>query len=566
MSGQAAQSQGASAPAVGELIAKKYRVEGVVGRGGMGVVVSARHVQLGQTVAIKLLTLPPDEDRREEAIARFLHEAQAAARLQSDHVVRIYDVGQLDDGLPFMVMELLSGKDLGTLLDERGALPEPEAVDYVLQACAGISEAHQNGIVHRDLKPSNLFVTQRSDGLPLLKVLDFGISKQVSDPGSGQAVPTFTNTRTLMGSPNYMSPEQIRDARRVDGRADIWAMGIILQELVTDAPVFHGESFPGVCAAIVADPPMPVRTMRPDVSTALEAIIARCLEKDVKRRFQTIADLVLALSPLGSRSVSGGTSQPLVYSSHPRLAKATRAPVDEAQHHDPTVAMPSGPEPTVTPAPAPAPARSGTLESARLNTLGSTHDAVSAPDSRIEIVQAPLATPKRRSRTLRWALPVGISALLLGGLLWLQGRESSLPTVASADQLSPSAPTKVAAPPFTFSIDSEPTGASVSEGSVKLGVTPFSLVLSVPEHGGPRVFVLEKDGFEPYVVRQGSAKGEVRVVAALTRTPEAKPALEPSATPAPPAPPPRLLKPPPPAPRKPPATPAKPPSDIRLER
>src|SRR5688572_9829029 len=280
MSGSTAESRRPGVPAVGEVIAQKYRVESIVGAGGMGVVVSARHLQLGQVVAIKLLTLPPDEDRRDEAIARFLHEAQAAAKLQSDHVVRIYDVGQLDSGLPFMVMELLGGTDLGTLLDQGGALPEAQAVDFVLQACAGVSEAHRMGIVHRDLKPSNLFVTTRSDGLPLLKVLDFGISKQLTDPASGEAVPTFTNTRTLMGSPNYMSPEQIRDARRVDGRTDVWALGIILQELVTDAPVFRGESFPGICAAIVADPPMPVRSLRPDVTPALEQVIERCLQKD----------------------------------------------------------------------------------------------------------------------------------------------------------------------------------------------------------------------------------------------------------------------------------------------
>ena len=269
----------------------------------MGVVVAARHVQLGQTVAIKLLTLPPDEDRRDEAISRFLNEAQAAARLQTDHVVRIYDVGLLDSGLPFMVMELLAGSDLGSVLEARGALPEAEAVDYVLQACAGIAEAHQMGIVHRDLKPANLFVTRRSDGLPLLKVLDFGISKQLSDPSSGEAIPTFTNARTLMGSPNYMSPEQIRDARRVDARADVWAMGIILQELITDAPVFQADSFPGVCAAIIADPPMPVRSLRPDVSEKLESIIARCLQKDVKARYQSISELAAELSPLGARSV-----------------------------------------------------------------------------------------------------------------------------------------------------------------------------------------------------------------------------------------------------------------------
>ncbi len=142
-------------------------------------------------------------------------------------------------------------------------------------------------------------------------MLDFGISKQLSDPGSGEAMPTFTNTRTLMGSPNYMSPEQVRDARRVDGRADIWALGIILQEMITDAPVFRGESFPGVCAAIVADPPMPVRTMRPDVSDRLEAIINRCLEKDVQRRYQSVAELAAELSPLGQRAATSGSGHRL---------------------------------------------------------------------------------------------------------------------------------------------------------------------------------------------------------------------------------------------------------------
>ena len=528
MSGPAAQSLGAGTPALGQVIAQKYRVESLVGRGGMGVVVAARHVQLGQVVAIKLLTLPPDEERRDEATARFLHEAQAAARLHSDHVVRIYDVGQLDDGLPFMVMELLSGSDLGSLLDERGPLPEAEAVDYVLQACAGVSEAHQLGIVHRDLKPSNLFVTQRSDGLPLLKVLDFGISKQLSD-ASGEPAAMLTNTRTLIGSPNYMSPEQIRDARRVDARADIWALGIILQELITDAPVFQGESFPGVCAAIVADPPMPVRTMRPDVSERLEAIIGRCLEKDVQKRYQSVAELAAALSPLGSRATASGSGpQALVYSSHPRLipAKVTTGGSEPVSNLDgPTVAMPSGPHGTSV---------DGTLESARLNTAkgSGTHSAVSSPDSRIEVIHTPRA-PQAPSRSAsRWLLPLGVAVLLVGGALWLQSRSAVLTPVTSADAQAPSAPTPVPPTPFTLNIDSEPPGASVSEGSVRLGSTPFSLAVSLPDGSSPRVFVVEKDGYQPSVVRQGSARGEVRVVAVLQqqRAPEA---AAPSSVPAP---------------------------------
>lgn len=569
MTGPAAQSLGAGTPAVGDIIAQKYRVEGMVGRGGMGVVVSARHVQLGQAVAIKFLILPPDEDRRDEAIGRFLQEAQAAARLQSDHVVRIHDVGQLDNGSPFMIMELLSGSDLGTILDERGPLPEAEAVDYVLQACAGVSEAHQRGIVHRDLKPANLFITRRSDGLPLLKVLDFGISKQLTDPNSGEAAPTFTNTRTLMGSPNYMSPEQIRDARRVDARADIWALGIILQELVTDAPVFHGESFPGVCAAIVADPPMPVRTMRPDVSEKLEAIINRCLQKDVKQRYQNISELATDLSPLGSRATGSTTGpQALIYSSHPRLIVnkvVTGGSVQELNLDGPTVAMPTGPSDTPSP-------HDRTLESARLGAVGGgTHAAVSSPDSRIEIVHTPRA-PQLPNRSLsRWLLPAGLVGLLVGGAWWLQSRSQVPASVASGEGQAPSAPIAVAPAPFTLSIDSEPPGASVSEGSVRLGSTPFSLSVSLPEGGSPRVFVVEKDGYQPYVVRQGSARGEVRVMAALSPRATDTPKVESAPSAAPPTASVEPLKPRAPAPAKRPATPAapaapKPPSDIRLER
>ncbi|HXK19617.1 MAG TPA: serine/threonine-protein kinase [Polyangiaceae bacterium] len=553
--------------AVGDVIAKKYRVEGIVGRGGMGVVVSARHLQLGQTVAIKLLTLPPDEDRRDEAIARFLNEAQAAAKLRGDHVVRIYDVGQLENGLPFMVMELLNGQDLGSVLEERGALPEAEAVDYVLQACAGVAEAHQMGIVHRDLKPSNLFVTRRSDGLPLLKVLDFGISKQLSDPSSGEAMPTFTNTRTLMGSPNYMSPEQVRDARRVDGRADIWALGIILQELITDAPVFRGESFPGVCAAIVADPPMPVRSMRPDVSDRLEAIINRCLEKDVQRRYQSVAQLAGDLSPLGQRaSGSGSGPQALVYSSHPRLTAAAAAarPVtggsaSQADALLQTVALPSSNEGS-KPDP--------TLESARLKGAPEgTGSALSAPDSRIEIVTNPRVPAAYRRSISRWLLPLGLVALLVGGTLWLRAQKDVQTPAQSADGAVPSAPLTRADTSFSLSLESDPPGASVSEGSVRLGTTPFSLTLSLPEGSSPRVFVLEKEGYQPYVVRQGAAHGQAHVVAVLSQKPEAAgvPSMAAPAAPVPPAAA-KPMKTHAPAPKKPAAPAPKPPSDIRLER
>jgi serine/threonine-protein kinase len=372
-----------------------------------------------------------------------------------------------------------------------------------------------------------------------------------------------------MGSPNYMSPEQIRDARKVDARADIWALGIILQELMTDAPVFRGESFPGVCAAIVADSPMPVRTMRPDISEKLEAIINRCLEKDARLRFQSVAELAAALSPLGSRATASGSGpQPLVYSSHSRVT-APKAPVtgpvsasaSAAPSDGPTLAMPS-----VQPASRPTPG--GTLESARLGTVGgNTHSALSAPDSRVEILQAPRA-PRAPSPSLRrWLLPVALLALVVGGVAWLQSRTPASSTIASGEAPA-SSPPNVPAAPFTLDLESQPPGASVSEGSARLGTTPFSLSLSLAEGASPRVFVLEKEGYEPYVVRQGSARGTVRVVAALS--PQA-PAPAPAATTPPAPPPPKAtvvpLKARHPAPKKSAAVPAaKPPSDIRLER
>jgi serine/threonine-protein kinase len=566
MSGHVAQSQRGGAPAVGDTIANKYRVESVVGQGGMGVVLSARHIQLGQIVAIKLLTLPPDEDRREESIGRFLNEAQAAARLQNDHVVRIYDVGQLDDGLPFMVMELLAGQDLSAMLDERHALPEAEAVDYVLQACAGIAEAHRMGIVHRDLKPSNLFVTRRSDGLPLIKVLDFGISKQLTDPTSGAAAPTFTNTRTLMGSPNYMSPEQVRDARRVDGRTDIWALGVILQELITDAPVFNGESFPGVCAAIVADPPMPVRTMRPDVSIELEAVIGRCLEKDPKARFQTIAELQAALAPLAAHiSRTGNVVQPGIYSSGTHVVLGRPSQDSVARSNDPTV---------LTPSEAPG-GPNRTLESARLVTAppvaarhSSTQNALASTDPRVEVVTAP-SPQARPQRLTRWLAPLVALSALSAGAFWFTSKPSRTPTAASGEAPTPLLPAGPVS--FTLSIDSEPPGAAVTEGSLRLGSTPFSLSMNLPENASPRVFVVEKEGYQPYVVRQGAARGEVRVMAALTQRVDppapAAPSASPAAAPKPPAAALRAPRPTRPLPaKKPPPTSAPPPSDIRLER
>jgi len=229
--------------APGTLLAGKYRVERVLGQGGMGVVVAAQHIHLEERVAIKLMLA--EAAFSAEAVARFVREARAAAQLESAHVAKVSDVGTLEDGRPYMVMEYLDGHDLANVLAANGPLPLQDAIDYLLQASEAIAEAHSIGIVHRDLKPANLFLTRRRDRTPQVKVLDFGISK-VSGSARSSSDNALTRTSTLMGTPLYMSPEQMTSVRDVDARSDIWALGIILFELLTGAPPFVGETLPQV--------------------------------------------------------------------------------------------------------------------------------------------------------------------------------------------------------------------------------------------------------------------------------------------------------------------------------
>ncbi|MCW5837652.1 MAG: serine/threonine protein kinase, partial [Labilithrix sp.] len=276
---------------VGDLLAGKYAVERVLGAGGMGVVVAARHTQLDQRFALKFLL--PTACEAPGAVARFLREGKAAARITSEHVARVVDTGVLDDGSPYLVMEYLEGADLGAVGAEKGPLPWAEAVEYVLQACEAIVEAHQLGIVHRDLKPANLFLTRRKDGSPLVKVLDFGISK-----AEGGSQTQLTSTSMLMGSPRYMSPEQMVSAKDVDARTDVWALGVILFELVAGRPVWHADTVQGLCALIATAPAPALRQHAPDAPAVLEEVVYRCLAKAPAQRIPSIADLAVALAPI----------------------------------------------------------------------------------------------------------------------------------------------------------------------------------------------------------------------------------------------------------------------------
>jgi serine/threonine protein kinase len=283
-------------PRAGQIIAAKYEIERVLGAGGMGVVVAARHLQLGQRVAIKFIRAEAAADRN--ALERFLREARAAVALTSQHVTKVLDVGTLETGAPYMVMEYLDGVDLGELLRRNGAMSVADATGAVLQASEAIGEAHSLGIVHRDLKPANLFVTKSVDGGPLIRVLDFGISK-MTGPDSTDGGQSLTASGLVMGSPGYMSPEQVRSAKEVDPRSDIWALGVILYELLSGVQPFRGTTMGETFARILTESPVPVRTLRADVPEGLATAISQCLQRDREQRIQSIGELASKLLPFG---------------------------------------------------------------------------------------------------------------------------------------------------------------------------------------------------------------------------------------------------------------------------
>ena len=532
-------------PAVGDVIAEKYRVEGILGVGGMGVVLGARHLQLGQSVAIKVLSV--GQEQRSDAVERFLREGRAAAALCSDHVIRIYDVGQLTTGLPYMVMERLRGEDLATLLVGSEPLGIAEAVDYVAQATMAIIEAHEVGVVHRDLKPANLFRTQRSDGSICIKVLDFGISKQLTDLETETMPGALTSTRQVMGSPAYMSPEQVRDAKNVDHRTDIWALGVTLYELLTKHAAFDAETLPAICAAIAADPPVPIRSRRADVPDSVVSIIGRCLEKNPSDRFPTARALLGALrGNLGGELAvnSREATSPLT----PKLAIAEPV-IQQVPELEPAWSE-SGPRSIDTPR---SQGADGTLVSGRSSPLISPEASVRRPNGPIQRMKA-----------------VALAVLVCGGAAtaWFVTRSSA--TGASSQIDDPNATSNQPQPPireqsatlqptatpieeprahgspertapsatsearvrFVLRIESKPSQALVTEGGNPLGVTPLLIEIdrAIVRHS-PRSFLVRKAGYVEVAIQQGDSSSDVRQFVTLSRAREsahdAKPAKPP---------------------------------------
>jgi len=457
---------------VGQTLAGKYRVEQVLGKGGMGLVLGARHIRLDEPVAIKILRASMmDVDGM---VVRFLKEARAASKIKSIHVVRVTDVDTLEDGVPYMVMEHLTGIDFSEMRKREGKLPITDSVGYVLEACEAIGEAHSLGIVHRDLKPSNLFLHQRKDGRPLVKVLDFGISK-LDGPGEQDT----TKEGQMMGSPKYMSPEQMMSMHHVDGRSDIWSLGAILYEFFTGRPPFLAESTPRICALVLNADPAPPSTLRPELPPELEQIVLRCLEKDADQRFASVAELVDALLPFAP----------------PHLVDSAGSTAMRRASLAGSVTLGGTPRPSVTPGP-----ESASRPVLAASTAGVLPSVTPTPWDAVTRIEGPTPRPHTPGRRRLAALLAGVA--LLGGLAAVYASQSAEPRgVASgspqppvtAEVVTPAAPP---APPVTLAASSSAVVAAVAPAVVVPGaLNPGDL----PEVGAPAPT-------KPHPVHEGVAK------------------------------------------------------------
>ncbi|WP_437807647.1 protein kinase domain-containing protein [Sorangium sp. So ce1078] len=313
----------------GEVIADRYRVERLLGIGGMGAVVAARHLSLGELVAIKFMRA--EHCGNAALLRRFQREARGMFRLKTEHVPRVYDLGALAPRpgnalpVPFIVMEHLSGNDLRSIVERRGRLPVDEAAEYVRQACVALTEAHALGMVHRDLKPANLFLTYRTDGTPLIKVLDFGVAKFTCARPEEDGL-EMTTARSVMGSRRYMAPEQMLTPKDVDLRADLWALGVVLYQLVSGALPFGAETLEQLVLVVSEQAPRPLRSACADLPEGFEEIVMGCLEKNRDRRPGSARELAAALAPFALRGPPDATLPTAVHRSQPTFTWPEEGP------------------------------------------------------------------------------------------------------------------------------------------------------------------------------------------------------------------------------------------------
>jgi len=511
--------------AVGQVLSGRFRIEHVIGVGSMGVVLAARHLELDERVAIKFIRA--DMQRVPGVLQRFAREAKAAVTIKSEHVAQVFDVGTSDDIGPYIVMEYLEGRDLGAVLELEGRLPIRRAVHYVMQACEALAVAHSSGITHRDIKPENLFLTQKGD-MELIKLLDFGISKAAltgrvfGDELSG------VEAQCLLGTPLYMSPEQIRSTAEIDHRTDVWSLGAVLYELVTARSAFVADSVRQVWTRILETAPTPLAVHCPEAPPSLQAVIDRCLEKNPAHRYQNVAELAIALLPFApsrarlyaqrASSILGNRDDSILPAPMPTSAPISRSFVGEPRRDYPSIsAMLALPLPEISAPP----------------VFGRRESRLDDP---------------RTSRIVLLFAVAGVCAASV--MLWVGAQRAMAPTGARVETPAVAAATAWAsrglADPAaeelslsrTVLVESQPSGALVKVGGQPLGVTPLSTLLPV----GTQQLSISKQGYatEQAFVQLDAAPAGAKAVRTRVALREdaaaAPPELAARARPAPPRP------------------------------
>jgi serine/threonine protein kinase len=479
--------------AVGQVISGRFRVEHVIGIGSMGIVLAARHLELDERVAIKFIR--SEMQAVPGVLSRFAREAKAAASIKSEHIAQVFDVGTADGIGPYIVMEYLEGRDLAAVLELEGRLPIRRAVHYVMQACEALAVAHSGGITHRDIKPENLFLTRQGD-LERIKLLDFGISKAaLTGKVFGDELSSADNT-CLLGTPLYMSPEQIRANVEIDHRTDVWSLGAVLYELISARSAFVAESVRQVWTRILETSPTPLAAFCPEAPPTLQAVIDRCLEKDPARRFQNVAELAVALLPFAP-------SRARLYAQRTSSILGTKS--DSVM-------------PAPLPSPLPLSASVSVPLAAPLARSSHPHSAASASGSYLALpvsdITAPPVFGRRSSQASQPDASKSqlVAAMAVAGLLgalfmvWFGSRRieptaSRVDPVVGAAQPWPGESPAPAAEPSdaliasrAVLVESQPSGALVSVGGQAIGVTPLSTLLPV----GTQQLTIGKPGYQTH--------------------------------------------------------------------
>jgi len=523
-------SAGAPDPLIGRVISDRFKVAALIARGGMGKVYRAEQAPLGRTCALKILDPHYAGDYDPEFHKRFFLEASIASKLTHPNTVTIFDYGRTDDDIYYIAMEYLEGRTLHRAIRDAGFLTEERAAHVARQVCRALREAHAVGVVHRDLKPANIFLVEHGDEADYVKVLDFGLVKNVSE-NKGE---DLTQTGLFMGSPKYMAPEQIR-GDSIDARTDIYGLGIILYEMITGKVPFDHPNSVNILMAHISEAPPPLHQVNPAirVSPQLQDIVGRCMAKSPDERFRSMEEVLAALKSIGGTQVATSVGQQVAPDRRDAsVAASGRRPVTASEDigSDPTFVSASGSDNST-------PVRPASHSSA---------DSTAPPTP-------PLAVPPPRThRAKRLAAMLGMGGVAMAGLFVLVNaafrREAptakpiaaSEPPAAAMEYATPrasaeTAPPKVGPlqqlpPPATLSVVTDPPGARVKEDGVDVcDSTPCEIAYEGLDVAKEHKLMLLRSGYRAETRTAKAAEGRVSVkLLPLPPTPHAPPALAPA--------------------------------------